>query len=182
MKVRYLRVKQWFLVTLIGVLGLSSCRSHKETIVSDSMPKEPPMQRDEILLMYGTPSMDFRLRGEVKDEQGRPVQDIRVNMLEYNMEVEGTTLQGDPDRVKEWLEESAVITDEKGRFVLDRHDFPRDRVRLMVRDVDGAANGDLQDKVVDVEVRTADVDTTGANGWYRGTFNKRIYISLDRKK
>lgn len=181
MKVRYLKLKNWLLVTVMGAFGLSSCHCHKEAVKTEE-PETPAVKpREEIRLMYGVPTMDFQIRGQVKDSDGRPVEDIRVNMLERNMEVKDGQLQGDPERVKAWLENSAVTTDKEGRFEIKNTGIPQEEVRLMVRDVDGGKNGEFKGRVVEVKVEQKDVDLEGAGGWKQGTFNKEVEIKLENK-
>lgn len=181
MKMHYLKLKNWLLVTVMGAFGLSSCHCHKE--VAQPQEEEVPAvkPRNEMRLMYGVPTMNFMIRGQVKDSDGRPVKDIRVNMLERNMEMVDGQLQGDPERVKAWLDNSAAITDKNGNFVINNSGIPQEEVRLMVRDVDGQDNGEYKDQVLDIKVQQGDVDRTGAGGWNQGTFNKEINIKLESK-
>lgn len=181
MKVKYLKLKNWLLVTVMGALGLSSCHCHKQLEKTEE-PEAPAVKdRGEMKLMYGVPTMNFMIRGQVKDAQGKPVKDIRVNMLERGMEVKDGELQGDPERVKMWLEQSAAITDRFGRFTIETSGTPQEQVRLMVRDVDGKENGDLKDRMVEMEVSPTNIDRTNAGGWNQGTFNKDIEIKLEDK-
>ncbi len=181
MKVKYLKLKNWLLVSVMGALGLSACHCHKEAtkIEPGEAPEMKP--REEIRLMYGVPTMNFMIRGQVKDADGRPVKDIRVNMLERGMEVKNGELQGDPERVKEWLEQSAVKTDKNGNFVISNSGIPQEKVKLMVRDVDGQENGEYKNQVLEMKVNQADVDRTGAGGWNQGTFKKEVEIKLENK-
>ena len=137
MKVKYLKLKNWLLVSLMSALGLSSCHCHKQLEKTEEPVAPEVKDRGEMKLMYGVPTMNFMIRGQVKDAQGKPVKDIRVNMLERGMEVKDGELQGDPERVKAWLERSAAITDKNGRFLIENSGTPQEQVRLMVRDVDG---------------------------------------------
>jgi putative lipoprotein (rSAM/lipoprotein system) len=102
-------------------------------------------------------------------------------MLERNMEVKDGELQGDPERVKQWLEQSAVKTDKDGGFVISNSGLPQEEVKLMVRDVDGAENGEYKNQVLEMKVRQGDVDRTNAGGWNQGTFNKEVEIKLESK-
>ena len=181
MKVRYLKLKNWLLVTVMGAFGLSACHCHKE--VTKTAPEEAPevKPREEIRLMYGVPTMNYMIRGQVKDADGRPVKNIRVNMLERGMEVKEGELQGDPERVQQWLEQSAVKTDKNGNFVISNSGLPQEEVKLMVRDVDGQENGEYKSQLLEMKVQQADVDRTGAGGWNQGTYNKEIEIKLENK-
>jgi len=182
MKVRFLRLKNWLLVTLMGAMGLSGCHCHKKVAKPEVEPETPAVQdRGEMRLMYGVPTMNYQIRGQVKDAQGKPVKDIRVNMLERGMEVKDGQLQGDPERVQQWLEQSAVTTDKRGRFTIQNSGIPQEQVRLLVRDVDGAENGEHKDRMVEMQVTPDNVDRTGADGWNQGTFNKEVEIKLENK-
>lgn len=182
MKVRYLKLKNWLLVSLMGALGLSGCHCHKK-VADPEIDVEPIEKRDrgEVLLMYGVPTMNYQIRGQVKDADGRPVKDIRVNMLERNMEVKNGELQGDPESIDRWLQNTEVKTDKKGRFEIKNSGLPQEQVRLMVRDVDGKSNGDYKNRVVEMDVTPDDVDRTNASGWNQGTYNKDVKIKLEKR-
>lgn len=181
MKIKYLKLKNWLLVTAMGALGLSSCHCHKE--VSKTEPEQAPevKPREEIRLMYGVPTMNFMIRGQVKDADGRPVKDIRVNMLERNMEVKDGELQGDPEKVRQWLDETSVSTDGNGSFLISTSGLPQEEVKLLVRDVDGPENGEFRNQLLELKVQQGDVDRTDAGGWNQGAFNKEVEIHLEGK-
>ena len=182
MKVKYLKLKNWLLVTVMGAFGLSACHCHKEAVATE--PEEAPQvkPREEIRLMYGVPTMNYMIRGQVKDTHGRPVRDIRVNMLERGMQTDDEgTLVGDSKAIDSWLQDTEVRTDEKGRFTIASSGLPQEEVRLLVRDVDGKENGEYRNQVVDLPVKPEDMDRTEAGGWDQGTFNKEVKIKLKKK-
>ena len=181
MKIRYLKLKNWLLVSLMSAFGLSSCHCHKEAVKTDK--EEAPMMkpREEIRLMYGVPTMNFQIRGQVRDADGRPVKDIRVNMLERGMQVKDGELQGDPERVQQWLDRSSVATDSEGRFEIKESGTPQEEIQLMVRDVDGTENGEFKNQVYKMKVEQGDIDREGAGGWNQGTFKKGVDIKLENK-
>ena len=169
----------------MGAFGLSSCHCQKE-VTKQQQPirgEEPPavQEREEMRLMYGVPTMNFMVRGQVKDADGRPVKDIRLNILERGMEVKDGQLQGDPGKVAEWLENSSVATDREGNFVLKSSGIPQEQVRVLVRDVDGEKNGSFKDQCLEIPVRQSDVDLEGAGGWNQGTFKKEVNVLLEKK-
>ena len=131
MKVKFLKLKDWLLISLMSVLGFSSCHCHKQLADPEEAPAPEVKDRGEIRLMYGVPTMNYMIRGQVHDTDGRPVKDIRVNILERGMEVKDGELQGDPERVKEWLEQSAVASDKEGQFLIKSSGTPQDQVRLL---------------------------------------------------
>lgn len=181
MKVKFLKLKNWLLVTVMGAMGLSSCHCHKQLAEPEQEPEPAVRDRGEMRLMYGVPTMNYMIRGQVKDSQGKPVRDISVNMLERNMEVKDGELQGDPETVKQWLENTAVKTDKKGNFEIKNSGIPQEQVRLMVRDVDGKANGEHRSRIVKMDVTPDNVDRTNAGGWNQGTFSKEVEIKLENK-
>lgn len=181
MKVKYLKLKSWLLVTVMGAFGLSSCHCHKKLAESEPEPEPSVQPREEMRLMYGVPTMNYQIRGQVKNADGKPVKDIKVNMLERGMEVKDGELQGDPQRVEEWLEKSAVTTDRKGRFEVKNSGLPQEEVRLLVRDVDGKENGEYKNRMLEMEVTPANVDRTNAGGWDLGTFKKEVEVRLENK-
>ncbi len=181
MKIKYLKLKNWLLVSVMGALGLSACHCHKEATKTDVKETPEVNPREEIRLMYGVPTMNFMIRGQVKDADGRPVKDIRVNMLERNMEVKDGELQGDPERVQQWLDGTAVKTDKDGNFVINNSGIPQEEVKLMVRDVDGSENGEYKNQVLEMKVQQSDVDRTNAGGWNQGTFKKEVQVQLENK-
>jgi putative lipoprotein (rSAM/lipoprotein system) len=179
MKIKFLKLKNWFLLTIMGMLGVSGCKS-TSAVVEPEKP-EPIAPREEIRLMYGVPTMNYMIRGQVRDAEGRPLGDIRVNMLERNMETTADSLHGDPERVKQYLELTAVATDSDGRFTIQRSDLPQEQVRLLLRDVDGEVGGAHKNRLIEVNVTPESIDKTNAGGWNQGTFQKDLEISLESK-
>ena len=182
MRVKYLKLKNWLLVTVMGALGLSGCHCHKKAAATEPEPEPVQVEdRGEVRLMYGVPTMNFMIRGQVRDAEGKPVRDIRVNMLERGMEVIDGELQGDPERAKEWLDGTSVATDKRGQFVIQTGGRPQEHVRLLVRDVDGSDNGAFRNQVVDMEVTSDNIDRTSASGWHQGTYQGNVDIRLENK-
>ena len=169
------------LVTVMGAFGLSACHCHKESVKTEESEAPKVAPREEIRLMYGVPTMNYMIRGQVKDADGKPVQDIRVNMLERGMEVQDGQLQGDPQRVQQWLDRSSVKTDKEGRFEINESGIPQEEVRLMIRDVDGVENGEYKNQLLEMKVEQGDVDREGAGGWNQGTFKKMVDVKLENK-
>ncbi|MBR3784070.1 MAG: radical SAM-associated putative lipoprotein [Bacteroidales bacterium] len=189
MKMKFLKLENWLLASLMGVLGLTSCHSSKQMPASEqsepeaNQPVKPaPRPRDEIRLMYGTPTMNFRLSGQVKDPAGKPVKGVAVNMLERGLEATADTIFGDQENIRRHLESTSVTTDAKGRFELQTSGLPQQEVRVLVRDVDGEKNGSFRNKLIDVQLKPEDVDRSNAGGWNQGTANKVLDIELERKK
>lgn len=195
MKRNFLKLQHWLLASLMGALGFTSCHCHKQLAVEEPVdtvivpePPRPPApphkevkERDELKLMYGVPTMNYMIRGQVKDPKGRPVKNIRINMLERGMQTEADSIVGNQENVNRWLENTQVITDENGRFNLRDSGLPLDEVKLYIRDVDGKENGSFKNKFLTVPVTPEMVDQTNASGWNKGDLNMDLEIKMESK-
>ena len=180
MKIKFLKLKGWLLTGMMGVLGFSGCKSAAPVATEPEKPVRP-VPREEIRLMYGVPTMNYQIRGQVRGSDGHPLSDIRVNMLERNIETTADSIHGDPERVQSYLTATEVRTDGEGNFSIEQRDLPQERVRLLVRDVDGEVGGSYKNKLVEVVVTRDGIDTAQANGWYQGTFRSNLNIRLEEK-
>lgn len=60
MKIKYLKFKNWLIISLAGLLGINlSCVGREE---------------------YGTPEAEFNVKGKVSDSEGNPISGIKVEM------------------------------------------------------------------------------------------------------
>ena len=180
MKTRFLKFKNWLLLSVMGGLGLASCHS-RQLAAPDPQPEPSPRPREEMRLMYGVPSMGFRISGRVSDPDGRPVKDIQVRMLERGMQFDpqGDTLVGDPERVEHWMNVTHMATtDADGRFLYSQGGRATDEVRLLISDPDAQANGGhFRTSVVSIP---ADGHFDRAEG-PQGTIKADIDVRLQRK-
>ena len=183
MKVKFLKLKNWLLITVMGALGLTGCHSHKKMAEPEKEAEPVRIEdRGDVRLMYGVPTMNYMIRGQVHDANGTPVRGIKVNMLESGMSVEDGELQGDADRVREWLDGTSVTTDSHGRFTITTaNGRPQQQVRLLVRDVDGKDHGEFRTQVVEMEVTGDNIDRTEAQGWHQGTYHNDVDVKLETK-
>ena len=179
MKIRILKLKDWLILSLMGLMGFSSCHSTKELTAPEPEPKPTPKPREEIRLMYGVPTMDYHISGRVKDAKGKPVEGVAINMLERGLNATADTIYGDQDNIRRYLKKNEVRTDSQGRFVVNAQDLPRESVRVLVRDTDGKANGEYKNQLLEVPVDN--VDRSKANGMYQGSFIKVIEIELEER-
>lgn len=179
MKVKYLKFKHWLLASVMGALGLTSCHCSKKAAATQEEEIPAVRPREEMRLMYGVPTMDFQIRGQVRNADGKPVKNIRVNMLERGLEATADTIYGDQDNIRRYLEDNEVRTDGEGRFELKASDLPQEQVRILVRDVDGKSNGQFRNQLL--EVKADHVDRSQAQGMYQGTFNANLEVNLENK-
>ena len=146
MKVRFNRWYNALLTALLAMLGYESC--------SLNSPDE-----------YGTPTVDYQVKGFVTDLLGTPIQGIRVR-APYNFD---------------GSEGQSVLTDENGRFELDEfHSEYNDK--LIVEDIDGEDNGgEFQSDTIDIwDLPKKEVEK--GSGWYEGKYEVTAKIKLKLKE
>ncbi|MBQ7712060.1 MAG: radical SAM-associated putative lipoprotein [Bacteroidales bacterium] len=190
MKIRFLKLQNWLLVSLLSLLGFSGCRSTQEMKsneppadpqLADLPPMEPrPSQRNEIVLMYGVPTANYQIKGKVFDAKNAPVQGIQVLRLERGMNATPDSIVGDAAAVKQYTSENAVMTAADGTFVISFTDRPFDELRLLVRDVDGAANGNYRNQICTLIVKPENFE--GGAGWNSGTATLHVNIPMEERR
>lgn len=182
MKMRFLKMKDWLLMTAMGMLGLTACHSSKEATQQTAEPADAAKEvvpRNEAALMYGVPTMDFVLKGRVIDTKGEGVKGMQVILLNGSVDITPENMHEDNPYVKEYINQSSDTTDAEGYFSCQMKDFPKDVHSVIVRDVDGAENGEYRDQMV--EVNFADGEQTGVRrGWYQGVRTKDVDITVKK--
>lgn len=186
MKVRYLKFKDWLLMTAMSLLGLASCHSSKEIAkaessnTSDDNKIETPTPRNEIALMYGVPTMDYVVKGRVINPDGQPVEGMQVILVNQRIDIAPEYMQEDNPRVLDYIHQSSDTTNSQGYFQCQVSDVPVQHQRIIVRDIDGEANGRYQDQMIEVSFRSED-QTKQGSGWYQGTRTKDVDITVREK-
>ena len=147
MKVRFNRWYNAVLAALMSMLGYESC--------SLNSPDE-----------YGTPTVDYQVKGFVTDLLGTPIQGIKVRA---------------PYSYIDGSEGQSVLTDENGRFELDEfHSEYNDK--LIVEDIDGEDNGgEFQSDTIKVwDLPKKQIEK--GSGWYEGKYEVTAKIKLKLKE
>lgn len=181
MKIRFLKLKNWIALSLVGLLGFNACQSTKNTPKNDdSQSRQLPNPRSEIALMYGVPTVNYMLRGHVYDADGNPLQGVQVVLLEGFVDATPDGILGEQKFVDRYLADNAVTTNEKGEFYVSMKTSVSNNIRLLVRDVDGESNGSFQNKLMPISVEPRK-NGNEANGWDLGSAEADIKVQLDRK-
>ena len=158
MKVRMIRWYNALLTALLSMLGYSC--SSDEILDEYGTPVE-----------YGSPNVNYVVKGTVTDEGGTPVQGIKVSLIVvYDNEYYDT--------------KESVNTDATGRFQLNETEnvsIGYGEV-LIVEDIDGEANGgEFRSDTLNV----ADLDRKqvkeGDGHWYSGKYELSANIKLKKK-
>ena len=180
MKIKYLKLKNWLLVSLMSVLGSTACKSSKPAATSDQKESEQSEQiekkpirddRGQAALMYGVPTMSYHVKGQVVNHQGKPVKGIQVVMLNRNIGNTPNNPGEDDPEIEEYLKIYADTTKNDGTFDIRAKDFPSEYMRVFVRDVDGPSNGNYQNDVINLEF-TRDEIKAESKGWNKGLAEK----------
>ena len=203
MKIKYLKLKNWLLVSVMSLFGLSACKCHKQ-VVSDN-PKDGNIEAPDTVMrpMYGVPATDYRQQVEqpvapkvVEQEPPREPQVTVYGVPTVDYAVKGVCClpaildplinsEIDPENLPEspyWdeqLKRIADTTDAQGNFEVRNTDRPWEQVRVVVRDIDGAKNGKFENQVLDVEFGEPE---GGRGNWKLGERKAEVTVKMKRKK
>ena len=138
------RIMQRFWFAILGVLGFSACDN-------------PPLD------MYGSPTVDFMVKGKVTDSEGTPIKGIVIS-----------SKRGLSDDL-------SAVTDEKGEFVTNKIKEFGVMGTLVFTDVDGADNGgDFETYEKDLS-KFPQTQVKEGEGWYRGEYEVTADVKLNKK-
>ena len=87
---------------------------------------------DDVVCMYGVPTVSYELKGKVTDPAGKPVEGIEVTFS--NVNPSDSTLVG-------YSFGPVVSTDATGQWTASFQDDPASILKIAFTDIDGAANG-----------------------------------------
>lgn len=185
MKIRFLKMKDWLLMTAMGALGMTGCQSQKnmptQPNTNDDVVVESPDARNEVALMYGVPMMDYVVKGRVIDPQGKPVEGIQVVMLNRNIDISPDNMMEDNPRVLDYIRHNSDTTDAQGAFNVKVGDVPVEQQSLIIRDIDGERNGSFIDQKLEVTFTPED-QVKPREGWYQGMRMKDVDITVTPKE
>lgn len=96
---------------------------------------------EDVVCMYGVPTVSYELKGKVTDEAGNPVGGIEVSFEQVSPS--DSTLAGNPFG-------PVATTDNGGQWAVSFQDFPTAVLKVLYTDVDGADHGGqfVQDSTV----------------------------------
>ena len=138
------RIMQRFWFAILGVLGFSACDN-------------PPLD------MYGSPTVDFMVKGKVTDSEGTPIKGIVIS-----------SKRGLSDDL-------SAVTDEKGEFVTNKIKEFGVMGTLVFTDVDGAENGgDFETYEKDLS-KFPQTQVKEGEGWYKGEYEVTADVKLNKK-
>ena len=140
---------QRFWLAILGLLGFTACGN-------------APLD------MYGSPTVDFMVKGKVTDGEGTPIKGIVVSSK--NAQSFGGN------------EGLNAVTDENGTFVTNQIRQGGIVGTLVFTDVDGAENGgDFQTLETNISTLPKQLIKEGEN-WYQGEYEVTAEVKLSKKK
>ena len=178
MRVKYLKLKNWFFLTIVGLLGFNACRSTKTVVPDKKMEPRVPI-RDEIILMYGVPTANFQIKGKVTDRNGKPVEGAQILWLDRGMEATPDSIEGSPESVRNYIQQNAVHSGSDGSFSLSSKNLPTDTIRLQVRDTDGQRNKKYKSQLKSIPVSKEEYKE--GKGWFTGKVDKSVTIQMEEE-
>ena len=212
MRIKYLKFKNWLIVSVMSLFGLSACHCNKEVAKQDDEKPAvtPTHPRGQVVPMYGVQPRDYKVEAadtpKTKDlPQAREPQVTvyGVPTVDYAVkgrvvDSKGKPVQGvqvtlinsdiDPDNLPDtphWKEQMARVsdtTDADGNFNVRTTDRPWETVRLMVRDIDGKKNGEFKQQLVNPEFGEPVQGNQPMSAWKLGEKNAEVTVKLERKK
>ena len=142
------------LYLLLGLLGFSACSEGENS-------NKTRNDIDNIPCMYGTPTVEFTIKGKVTDTEGNPIKGIVVSS----------------DRNSDL----SAVTGEDGSFTTNKVRAINIYGTLTFTDTDGDANGgDFATKDVSVE-NLPTVKIKDGEGWYNGEYEVTADVKLTKK-
>lgn len=205
MKIRFLKLKNWLLMSALSLFGLTACHSAKDAAKApaadskdvtigggshDESTQGPatdegkvvarPRPRGEAALMYGVPTMDYVLKGRVIDKEGKPVKGMQVILVNQTVDISPENMDEGNQFVRDYIATSSDTTDAEGSFECHMKDVPIEVQHVIVRDIDNSKNGGYKDQMMEVTFTKED-QTAEGRGWYVGTRTKDVDITVEKK-
>lgn len=119
-------------------------------------------------VMYGSPSATYEVKGKVLDNEGNPINGIKIVLQD-----DAT----DPNPYE--IAESQSL--ENGDYKIRNTILPRSKLYLSVEDIDGTENGgEFEEQTIELDF--SKVEATGDKGaWYEGTKSLEKHIVMQEK-
>ena len=153
----------------LALLGFTGCNTSKE-----------------IRVLYGTPSVDYRVTGKVTDKQGNPLENIQVVITHplgrryVNENGEELTDRTDPETGK--ILPDTLYTDKKGKFIGHKvNGFSFGQTTVDIQDIDGSENGGLHNEQHISITEFGKKQTKKQNRFYSGEFKFTKTIKLTKR-
>ena len=154
------KIHNWWKALLGGVLALLGFQGCEEIL---------NIGRCE----YGQPHANYKLLGEVKDQDGNPIKGIRVVFAPHGL-----------DEAQRYGNDT-LYTNAAGHFELGqtKYNWPglQSDCKLVAEDVDGEINGSFESQTLTESQLSVKQSERGDGKWYGGSFDIEARIVLKKK-
>ena len=141
------------LCLLLGALGFTACSDNSI---------------NSMMCEYGTPTVQFTVKGRVTDADGKPIKGIVVSSTEVNSFSENAGLE--------------AVTGEDGRFTTQKVKAIGIHGKLLFTDIDGAENGgEFETQTVELHTLPETKIAEGDGGWDVGEYEVTANVKLKAK-
>lgn len=83
MKTRLTKFTHWLISATISLLGFSACAAtSKATKIDTPEVDEAERPLEEVIVMYGSPTITYQADGRVKDEKDNPIKGVQTELTE----------------------------------------------------------------------------------------------------
>lgn len=161
MKVRFYRWYNVVLSSLLTLLGYGCS-------VSDE-----PMDMYGTVLMYGVPSVRYCVNGNVTDEDGKPIKNIKASVKDGPYK-DGTL----------YFPVDSTMTDAHGQFTIDNRNINNlASQKLILEDIDGEENGgEFQSDTLSLDQLDVKQVEPSSGAWDTGKYELTGTIRLKKKE
>ena len=129
------------------------------------------------LCMYGSPHGDFKALGTVTDEEGQPIEGIRIAVTKHDHYENSESVIYDQN---DWYHHDTLYTDSKGEYLLQQNVFSAPQeVTIVFEDIDGEKNGGEFESAQ--TVRKVERTKDGDGEWYNGAYEVETNVTLKKK-
>lgn len=154
-----MKTNKWMTRLLSGALvalGFTACDD-------ENNPEDYPLE-------YGTPTVEYRVKGTVTDEAGNPIENIRV------------IIRNAWDNTPNPYADDTVYTDKQGAFANEMNTTGGiDKQKVYFDDINGEANGGTfqpdSTSLTDMEVTQV---KEGSGNWYQGQYEFTVEKKLKK--
>lgn len=165
MGIRANKVLKRMAAAIVGLLGFASCVD--EEIIDDQ----------HYMVAYGTLHAAFKASGSVNDQNGKPIEGIRVAVTMHHYQPNTPTVRYDHNHT--YIHDT-LFTDSKGEFLMQKSiGIPVDDATFVFEDVDGEEHGGSFNKAETTPpvTQTAKSDS---KTWFLGAFETESKVVMKK--
>ena len=136
--------------------------------------------------LYGTPSVDYKVIGTVTDEQGKPLKDIQVVLVDpyayHYFDDNGQPYLNGRDSISGDIYPDTTYTDKNGKFASHKvKSGSSQKLVMKFQDIDGEANGGefLQKQLTKNDFNEKRIKK--GKGFYKGEYEYSKTVQMKRK-